>query len=53
MHDQEVEGAVTSPEGGLPLVAGSYLDKIVSAPEVDLGVNAGTTQSVKEVGNEG
>jgi len=43
MHNQEVEGAVTSLEGGLPLVAGSYPDKIVSAPEVDLGVNAGTT----------
>jgi len=39
MHNQEVEGAVMSAEGGLPLVAGSYLDEIVSAPEVDLGVN--------------
>jgi len=43
MHDQEVEGAVMSPEGGLPLIAGSYPDKIISTPEVDLGVNAGTT----------
>jgi len=43
MHDQEVKGAVTSPEGGLPLIAGSYLDKIISALEVDLGVNVGTT----------
>jgi len=53
MHDQEVEGAITSLEGSLPLIARSYPDKIVSTPEVDLGVDAGTTQSVKEVGNEG
>jgi len=43
MHDKEVKGTITSLEGGLPLVAGSYLDEIISAPEVDLGVNAGTT----------
>ena len=43
MHDQEVEGTITSLEGGLPLVAGSYPDKIVSALEVDLGIDAGTT----------
>jgi len=40
MHDQEVEGTVASPEGCLPLVTRSYPDKIVSTPEVDLGVNA-------------
>jgi len=40
MHDQEVEGAITSPEGSLPLIARSYPDEIVSALEVDLGVNA-------------
>jgi len=43
MHNQEVEGAITSLEGSLPLVTGSYPDKIISALEVDLGVNAGTT----------
>ena len=43
MHDQEIEGTVMSLEGSLPLVAGSYLDEIVSAPEVDLGVDARTT----------
>jgi len=43
MHDQEVEGAVMSLEGSLPLIAGSYLDEIVSTLEVDLGVNVGTT----------
>ena len=42
MHDQEIEGAVTGLEGSLPLITGGYLDKIVSAPEVDLGVNVGT-----------
>jgi len=40
MHDQEIEGAVTSPESGLPLVAGSYPDEVVSAPEVNLGIDA-------------
>jgi len=40
MHDQEVEGTIMSLEGGLPLITRSYLDKIISAPEVDLGVNA-------------
>jgi len=40
MHDKEVEGAITSLEGSLPLVAKSYPDKIVSTPEVNLGVNA-------------
>jgi len=40
MHDQEVKGTIMSLEGGLPLIARSYSDKIVSALEVDLGVNA-------------
>jgi len=42
MHNQEVKGAIMSPEGSLPLINRSYPDKIVSALEVDLGVNVGT-----------
>jgi len=43
VHDQEVKGTVMSLEGSLPLVARSYLDEIVSAPEFDLGIDVGTT----------
>jgi len=36
-------------EGGLPLVAGSYLDKVVGTVEVDLCVDVGTMKAVEEV----
>ena len=39
-HYTPLEGAIASAEGGLPLVAFSYIDEVVRMAEVNLCINA-------------
>ena len=52
-HNQELERAVSCPEGGFPLVASCNANIVVASMEVKLGVDLCTAQLVEEVGDKG
>ena len=52
MHDEEIEGAVASAEGGLPLVAWGDANEVVGSSEIDLGENLRVAEAIEEVWDE-
>ena len=52
VHDHKIEGSIMSSEGGFPFITGSDADKVVGTTEVNLGIDGGGVEAIKEVGNE-
>ena len=52
MHDHKIEGSISSSEGGFPFITRSDADEVVGTTEVNLGVDGGGAEAIKEVGNE-
>src|SRR5467141_58917 len=48
-HNQELERAITGAKGCLPLMASSDIHIVVASMQVELGVDLGTAELVKEV----
>ena len=52
VHDHKIKGSIMSSEGGFPFITGSNVDEVVGTTEVNLGVDGGGAEVIKEVGNE-
>src|SRR5712664_163720 len=51
-HNQEFEGAISGAKGCLPLMASGDSHVVVAGPQVKLGVDLGTAELVKEIGDK-
>src|SRR5882672_4145106 len=51
-HNQEFERAISGVKGCLPLVASGDVHIVVVSTQVELGVDLGTSELVKEVGDK-
>ena len=52
VHDHKIKGTIMSSEGGFPFITRSDVDEVVGTMEVNLGVDGGGAEAIKEVGNE-
>ena len=52
VHDHKIKGSIMSLEGSFPFITRSNADKVVGTMEVNLGVDGGGAEAIKEVGNE-
>src|SRR5712664_4266947 len=51
-HNQEFERAILGAKHCLPLMASGYANIVVASPQVKLGVDLGTAELVKEIGDK-
>src|SRR5882672_1816574 len=51
-HNQEFEGAILGAKCCLPLMASGDANIVVASPQVKLGVDLGTAELVKEIGDK-